>query len=289
MSNIALVHKRGLSSFRRIAMGTWRTTKDPSVYGAIEVEMDETLRYIEAWKAATGQRMTITHLLAKAVGLVLARIPDANAILRFNRIYLRETVDVFFQVAMKDPVTGQIDLSGVTIRGADTLPIDRIVAEFEASTALVRAGKDREKERARQAFKQLPGFLVGPVLDVISFLTYTLNLDLRWLGLPKDPFGSAMVTNVGSLGLEEAYVPLVPYSRVPLLLAVSALKRVAVVREGDRIEAATVLRLCATFDHRILDGAHASKMASVLKEVFADPWTHFGGVARPPATADGSE
>ena len=283
MSNITLVRKHAVSSFRMIAIGTWRTTKDPSVYGAIEVEMDETLRYIEAFKAATGKRMTVTHLMAKAVGLVLAAIPDANAVLRFNRIYLRQSVDVFFQVAMKDPITGQIDLSGVTIREADKKPIAQIVEEFEASAGKVRAGKDEEKEKTRQTFKQLPGFVVGPLLDLISFLTYTLNLDLSWAGLPKDPFGSAMVTNVGSLGLEEAYVPLVPYSKVPLLVAVSAMKRVPVVREGDRIEAATVMRLCATFDHRILDGAHAAKMASVLKEVFGDPWTHFGGVEKPRA------
>ena len=44
------------------------------------------------------------------------------------------------------------------------------------------------------------------------------------------------------------------------------------------MEPATVMRLFATFDHRILDGAHAAKMASTLKRVFADPWTHFGGV-----------
>jgi pyruvate dehydrogenase E2 component (dihydrolipoamide acetyltransferase) len=55
---------------------------------------------------------------------------------------------------------------------------------------------------------------------------------------------------------------------------------VPVVRDDGRIEPATVMRLCATFDHRILDGAHAAKMASVLKGVFADPWKHFGGVER---------
>src|SRR5690349_6662883 len=191
-----------------IAIGTWRTTKDPSVYGSIEVEVDETLRYLEAFRAATGKRMTVTHLMAKAVGLVLAAMPDANAILRFNRIYLRQSVDVYFQVALKDEESGQIDLSGVTIREADRKPMAQIVDEFEAAAGKVRTGQDAEKEQTRQTFKRLPGWLVGPVLDVISFLTYTLNLDLRRLGIPKDPFGSAMVTNVGSLGLEEAYVPL---------------------------------------------------------------------------------
>ena len=44
----------------------------------------------------------------------------------------------------------------------------------------------------------------------------------------------AMVTNVGVLGLEEAHVPLVPYSRVPLLLALGAIRETLVARDMDR-------------------------------------------------------
>ena len=45
MGNVALTHKKGLSSFRMLAMGTWHTAKDPSVYGAMEVPMDASLRF----------------------------------------------------------------------------------------------------------------------------------------------------------------------------------------------------------------------------------------------------
>src|SRR5687768_13962449 len=108
MPNLVLEPKRDLSSFRKIAIGTWRDAKDPSVYGSIALEMDETLAYVEAFRAATGKRLTVTHLLASAVGKVLAAMPDANAVLRFGRIWLRKDVAVFFQVAMQDPETGQI-------------------------------------------------------------------------------------------------------------------------------------------------------------------------------------
>jgi pyruvate/2-oxoglutarate dehydrogenase complex dihydrolipoamide acyltransferase (E2) component len=277
--NLTLTPKRDLSSFRKIAIGTWTTAKDPSVYGSVELEMDETLRYIEAFREQTGKRLTVTHLMAFAVGKVLEAMPDANAVLRFGRIWIKQEISVFFQVAMKDPESGQIDLSGVTVREPQRKTIAEIVDEFEAVANKVRAGKDEEKESTRRSFKSIPGWLVGYVLDFISFFVYTLNLDMRWAGIPKDMLGSAMVTNVGSLGLEEAYVPLVPYSKVPLLVAVGALKRVPVVREGDRIEPATIMKLYATFDHRILDGAHAAKMADTLKKMFGDPWTQFGGVS----------
>lgn len=282
MPNLALVPKTGLSSFRKMALGTWRTAKDPSVYGALELEMDEALRYLDAFRAATGRHATVSHLMAAAMGRCLAAMPDANAILRFGRIWLRRDVGVFFQVAMEDPVTGQIDLSGLTIRDADRKALAEIVDDFVAAASRVRAGQDAEKESTRRTFQRLPALLVGPVLDLVSFLSYTLNLDLRRFGLGRDLFGSAMVTNIGSLGLEEAYVPLVPYSRVPLLVAMGAIKRVPVVREGDRIEVASVMRLYATFDHRILDGAHAAVMSRELKRMFRDPWTAFDPIPRPP-------
>ena len=279
MPNIDLTLKRDVSSFRMIAIGTWKTAKDPSVYGSLAIDVDPALAYVDRFREATGQKITLTHLMAKAVGLALAEMPDANAILRFNRIYLRKDVDVFFQVMMTDPETGQIDLSGLTIRQADQKSMPAIVEEFRAVAEKVRAGKDQEKEQTRQTFKRLPGFLVGWVLDLIGTLLYTFNLNLRSLGLPRDPFGSVMVTNIGSLGLEEAYVPLVPYSRVPLLLAMGGVKKVPVVDEQtDAIRVARVMRVFATFDHRILDGAHAAKMAATLQRVFADPDTHFGPV-----------
>lgn len=278
MPNLELVPKRDLSSFRRMAIGTWRTAKDPSVYGSIALEADAVLAYIERFRAATGRHLTLTHVMARAVGLVLASMPDANAVLRFNRIYLRKEIAVFFQVALQDPDTGQIDLSGVTIRDPEKKDLLTLVDEFEVAAARVRAGQDPEKEQTRGLFKRLPAALLGVVLDGLSMLAYTLNLDLRWAGVPKDVFGSAMVTNIGSLGLEAAYVPLVPYSRVPLLVAMGAVKREPVVGEGDEVRVASILRLYATLDHRILDGAHAARMAQTLTGIFADPEAHLGPI-----------
>ncbi len=85
-------------------------------------------------------------------------------------------------------------------------------------------------------------------------------------------------------------MPLVPYSKVPLLLAMGAMKKVPVVdQETDEIRVAKVMRLFATFDHRLLDGAHAAKMSTVLKRVFADPEAHFGRLDELPEANAGAD
>ncbi len=274
MAHLELVQKKDLSSFRRIAIGTWATAYDPSVYGTMEVRVDKCLEYIEAFREKTGKHLTMTHLMAKVSAACLAEMPDANAILRFNRIYLRKHIGVFFQVAMEDKETGEIDLSGTTIMDAERKSLLEIVEEFEEKVAKVRAAKDPALEKTRSSFKKIPALMLNFVLKMISLLTYTLNLDMRWAGLPRDPFGSVMVTNIGSLGLDQAYVPLVPYSKVPLLIAVGSVVETPIVEDGE-VVVGKMMNLSATFDHRVLDGVHASVMARVVREWFADPFEYF--------------
>lgn len=279
MPNLDLELKRSISPARRIAIGTWRRSGDPSVYGALTVEVDAMLAYIERFRAHTGLRLTLSHVMAKVMGEVYRAMPDANAVLRFGRIYLRRDVAVFFQVAMEDPATGEIDLSGVVVRDPAAQDLAEIVQTFERSTRQVRAGRDAEKESTRQLMRRLPGWLVGPVLDVVAMGLYTFNLDLRWLGLPRDAFGAALITNVGSLGLDEAYAPLVPYSRAPLVISLGAVQRTLLPDDDGAPRLAHTLRIGATFDHRILDGAHAARMARVVQRCFADPEAWLGPIA----------
>lgn len=278
MPHLDLQPKPHLSSFRRLAIGTWRTAYDPSVYGALLLRMDAALDYRDRFRAATGRHLTVSHMLAQAVAGCLKEMPDANAILRFNRIYLRKRISIFFQVALKDPQTGEIDLSGATVTDAADKTLLQICDEFQGQVQKVRSGKDRQLEKSRSSFKRIPALLLNRVTDLLGLLMYTLNLDMSWAGLPRDPFGSVMITNVGSLGLEEAYVPLVPYSRVPLLLAVGAIQKTPLVNDDDEIEIAKTMKLFATFDHRILDGSHAAKMARTMKAWFEDPEAHFGPI-----------
>lgn len=274
MGNLDLERKQDPSTFRKLAIGTWRDADDPSVYGALTLRMEPALRYVEAFRAHTGRHLTVTHMMGRAIAAVFQQVPDANAILRGNRLYLRKDISVFFQVAMEDPDTGEIDLSGMVLRDPERKSLREIVDECNARIAKVKARKDQELEGTRTLMSRIPGGLVGRVLRATSFLSYDLNLDLRRLGVPRDAFGSVMITNIGSIGLGEAYVPLISYSRVPLLLAIGAVEDTPVVENGALVAGKT-MKVCATMDHRILDGAHAAVMARTLKQWFADPFGHF--------------
>jgi pyruvate dehydrogenase E2 component (dihydrolipoamide acetyltransferase) len=274
MPNLELVPKTDLSSFRKIAIGTWQDAFDPTVYGTLELRMDQTVRYIQEFREKTGRRLTMSHLLAKAAAMALKECPDANAVLRWNRIYLRTRIGVFFQVVMSDEGAEKIDLSGATLYDVERKSLLEICDEFEAKVAAVRARKDPALEKTRQTFLGVPHLMLNVFLKVLSFFSYTLNLNLTRLGVPQDPFGSIMITNIGTLGLDVAYVPLVPYSRVPILLATGAVKDAAVVDDGQ-VRVGKMMAINATFDHRIIDGFHAAVMSRVLRAWLERPYDHF--------------
>lgn len=275
MRHLDLKRKRDLSTFRRIAIGTWATPHDAQVYGTLEVRMDRALAYIERFRRVTGKRLTVTHLVARAAAAALAEMPDANALLRFNHIYLRKQIDVFLQVVMTDQGKGKVDLSGMTVRAVDQKKLGEIVDDMEQRVENIRSRKDRELEKTRGTFNFIPQVFIGWVLRLIAFLSYTLNLRLP--GMPRDPFGSLMITNIGSLGLDVAYVPLVPYSRVPIILAMGAVREVPVVDKG-RVIPGQVMKINATFDHRFIDGYHAAVMSRTLRTWLEEPEAHFDAI-----------
>ncbi len=270
LRNVEIAPLRRTPPFRKIAIGTWTGPGDPQIYGTLEVDLTRAL----AWRdrqPADGPRITVTHMVARALGLAMRRYPDLNGFIRFKRIYLRKSVDIFFQVTVRHD-SGRNDLAGLRITEVDRKGVARIAEEMAAKVERVRQRRDTELQKTSKMLSMLPGWLVGFFLNLSGFVSYALNLRLP--GIPPDQFGGCMVTNVGSMGLDVAYAPLVPYARTPLIILLGEAKRRPVVvedEEGERIEARTIVTLNATIDHRFCDGALLAKMVRAIQAVFADP------------------
>lgn len=276
MSAPQLTKIKGGSVFRKIAMGSWRTAGDPSVYGLLELDMSESLKFISELQTKTDVKISVSHLVGKVVAKVLTERPEINGLIRFSRIYQRKHVDLFYQVnvpgSQDDPV-GKALLTGATVRKAETLSIIQIAEDLNKKSRGLKAGEKGELSSSLNTLKFVPWKLMRFVLDLTSFITFDLRLNLSWAGVPQDPFGSVMITNVGGLGIDTAWAPLVPYSRVPLLLTLGAIKDRPWVVNG-KIEVRPVMRVGITFDHRFMDGVHASQMSQIFTSALENPHKH---------------
>lgn len=271
-----------LRGWRRVAVHTWRAPRDPSVYAIVDVPVRGALDYIDRVRDTTGVRVTLTHMVTRGVALAIRAFPQMNGIVAKKRIMLRDSVDVFVQVATE----GGRDLSGFKIVRADEKPVVEIAREVEQRVELLRSRRDRQVERTKSLLDRIPMPLLGPVMRTIAYLIYDRDLDLSRLGIVKDEFGSAMVSNIGTFGLTTAMAPLVPFSRTPLVVLVGHAEDRPVVEQGS-VVVRPMLTLGVTFDHRFMDGYQGGKMADLMRAYMSDPEQYEGKLAPPPALAIG--
>lgn len=270
--NLTLIKE--VSSFRRLATSTWGEPSDPTVYGQLNVDIAKGLAYIKRQEEASGEKITITHFVGRCLAQCVREYPASNTLIRFNRYYQRANVDMFFQVAITNGTPGRADdLSGVCVRDCDRKGLSQIAGELRGRAEKVRAKQDKEVSKATQNLQVIPPILLGPILKFIDFLGYSLNLGVP--GMPRDPFGSAMVTSMGMFGIAHAWAPLFPPAHCPIVVMVGAIERRPWVMDAsgpdERLEIRDILSLHVAFDHRIMDGVLAAQLTLRIKDLLENP------------------
>ena len=264
--NVEYLDPRRLSAWRKISLGTWKPNGDSQVYGEVLVDAEKILDKITELNRVSLHKLTVTHLIGKAMGKVLKEVPDMNAVVRLGKIYPRKNVDIFFQV-----VHDNTELSGHVVRNIDSKSLQEIARELSGTAKEIRSGNDFNFKQMKNTWKFIPGWLAWLVLDVIGFISYSLNLNIKGLGVPRDTFGSMMITNIGSLGFSSAFVPLLPYTYCPFICAMGKAEFKPYCDEAGVLSSRRQISLCFTFDHRIMDGAQGAKMMKILKNYMEHP------------------
>jgi len=265
--------------WRRLAAQTWSAPDDPSVYAILDIPMAGALAYMERVRAEHGVHVTPTHLVAKALASAMRRYPQLNGIVARGRIMLRDTVDMFIQVATE----GGTDLAGIKISRVDERSVVDIARETDERVRRLRERRDQQVQRTKHLLDRIPLPILGPLMRTISYLIYDLDLDLTRFGIVKDEFGSGMISNIGTFGVSTALAPLVPFSRTPVVLLLGQVED-RVVAEDGRAVVRPMMSIGVTFDHRFMDGFQAGKMLQIFRGYLENPTAGEGLV--PDATTD---
>lgn len=275
MGKINLTKLTNTSPFRKIAMGTWVTAKDPTVYGYLEVDMKKSYELVKEYSKKHDVKITPNHMVGKALAYCMNRRPEINGMLKGSKIYLRDNVTLFYQVnvpGLGEDKIKKATLAGCTVANAEDLSTAGIAKSIASRIVKIKNNKDDDTKKNMAIFKWLPWGLAKYYLNLASFLIYGLNMDFlsKILGLPHDPFGSVMITNVGGMGIDVAYAPLCPYTRVPMLITLGAIQDKPVADNGE-VVIRPMMPVTVTFDHRFMDGVHAAQMAADFKKCFNEP------------------
>ncbi|MDD4528121.1 MAG: 2-oxo acid dehydrogenase subunit E2 [Candidatus Margulisbacteria bacterium] len=269
MQNIKTGERMSRVSYRKISIASWSHPKDPSIYCQLELETTNALKFInEINNKRNKNDVTLTHLVVKILGECFYKYNVLNLVLIRNKLFLRKETNVFVSTLLRTK-KGK-DLSGFSVKNVPDLTIEQVSEIVSKEVDFLRKSKESELEGFQSIVRWIPSMLLGIVYKIIDFVIYTLNLSPRIFGLPSDPIGSVIVTNLGSLGLENAFVPLSPYTRCPLIVAIGKTKMKPVVDNGQ-VVAKEITSLNFTLDHRYADGADAGLFLHYFKKIFENP------------------
>lgn len=257
-------------SRNRLALAGWRTPHAGLAYGFLDLDVGDA----EEWCRETG--VTLPQLAGAALGRGLVAVPDLNARVVLGRIRPRPTVDISFAVASQRGG----HLTAALVRDADRKDPAEIARELRCATLDVLRGEPHELSRVVRIADRMPGFLLRPGMALAGWVTAALGLPLRPLGLPPHPFGSALLSGVGTFGVDRALAPLLPFARVGCVVTVGSVAWKPRVVDGEVVPK-RVVELGVTVDHRLVDGAQGARFAQVLREVIERPWEAWPALGGP--------
>jgi hypothetical protein len=247
------------SLWRAIAVASWADEHAAEIKGVMEIDVTDVEREVDVGKRVSG--VTWTHLVASAVAAAIRENPRCNARVHLGRVVPYRTVDVFMQVALAGD-----SLSGVKITDAGAKTVEALAEETRARVGQLRGGKDAQFQSTLANLRYIPSVILRPVLLVVSFLGNDLGLNLPSLGIPRDPFGGAQVTSLGMCeDFSFAFAPFFPLGKSPIIVLVPPVATLPAVHDGQ-VKPRRILKLAATFDHRVIDGVLACKFGESLKK-----------------------
>ncbi len=265
----------GMPVRRKLAIASWSSPREGNIYGKLTLDCTEVLRYVAHLRETTGERVSISHVIGRAVALALAEVPSLNGRIVFDVFKPYPTVAITYLVALE----GGKNLAKVKIDDADKKSVLDITRELRGAAEKVRSGKDDSFNKSMAPLKLMPVWLIRPILRISGWLASALGVSIPALGVEKFAFGGAILTNVGVFGLDEGFAPPTPFARVPIYVLLGAVRDRPWVHEGQ-LEVRPQITVTATIDHRFIDGAQGAVLARTMREVFADPWA-LDGLERP--------
>ncbi len=252
--------------WRVTAAAIYTTPTDSRVYGTLDIDVTDAKRFLDA-KRESGIKITMTHLATTVLARAVAfDVPEMNCFIRRGSVVGRERLDVMVPVA----IGGGEGVSAILVRDAHARTVTSIAEEIRERAEENRAGKESKTAQNKYLLNSIPWPLRRPAFRFLKWITVDMGFTIKTLGLSADSFGSFVVSDIGSFGLNTGMTSLMPAAKVPAVIVLGKIEEKPVVRNGE-ITIRTILPLTGTFDHRIVDGLQIGKLARGIKRNFRKP------------------
>lgn len=253
------------NEWRKVASAIYRKPVDSKIFGSVEVDITDLEEFISKTRKE-GLKITLTHVFVLLVARALkTEVPELNTFIRRGNVIRRRSVDAMVSVLNED---GQ--MSSVKVYNAETLTLRELADAMNSEIRHSRAGDENRTMRLKGFLASIPWPFRARIFRIIRRITIDWGLSIPMLGLSAESFGSFMVTNIGTLGLDTGYPALFPTSNVAMVFVIGGVSKKPMV-VNDSIVARRVISLSVALDHRVVDAIHGGKLFRYLKYVVRNP------------------
>ena len=252
--------------WRVTAATIYTTPTDSRVYGTLDIDVTAAKEFLDR-KREEGVKLTMVHLTTAVLSRAIAfDVPEMNCFIRRGAVVGREYMDVMVPIQ----VGGDSGVTPAIVRNAHARRVTDIADEVRAKAAKSRAGSEIKAAKNKYMLNRIPWPLRRPVFLFLKWITVDMGIEIKALGLSAHSFGSFVVSDIGSFGLNTGMTALMPAAKVPCVIVLGKIEEKPVARNGE-IVIRTILPLTGTFDHRVVYGMQIGKLARGIKRYFRKP------------------
>ena len=253
------------NEWRRVASAIYRKPVDSKIFGSVEIDVTDLETFISE-KRKEGLKITLTHFFTLVVARGISEVvPELNSFVRRGKIIERKQVD-----AMVSVLIGESQMSSVRVPHADKLSVQELADYLNQGIQQTRSGDENPTMKMKGVVARIPWPLRDWFFNVIKRLTVGWGISIPSIGLTADNFGSFVITNVGTIGLDIAYPAPFPLSNVAMVVVLGNVSKKPVVR-NDKVVIRRMLTVSSGMDHRVVDAVHGGKLFRYIRHAVKDP------------------
>ncbi len=257
----------GLNNPWRVAAASiYEKPNDSRILGTVELDVTELEAFVLR-KRREGLRITVMHpiLLLLAQG-IRDEVPEMNCYVCRGRIVHRDGIHATVSVL----VEGGSQISSVLLHHVDRMTLPVLAETLSERIRQSRQGKEEKTSGSKGLLTRIPWPLRRWLVVGAKWLSVDWGISIPALGLTPNAFGSFILSNIGSVGLDIGYAALLPLSNVSGVITMGSVQSKPVVME-EQIAVRRMLTMNAVFDHRVVDAVHVGKMFRYIKAAVKGP------------------
>jgi pyruvate dehydrogenase E2 component (dihydrolipoamide acetyltransferase) len=253
------------NEWRMVASTIYKKPVDSKILGQSEVDVTDLETFINS-KRKDGIKVTLTHVFTLAAARALRdEIPELNAYVRRGKIVQRPGIDAMVSVLLDGS-----ELGSVKIPDADRITLKELSVIMAGEIKKARNGLENKTMDMKGRLAAIPWPFRIWIFRFLKLYTVSWGFSIKKLGLTPNSFGSFIVSNIGTLGLDLGFPALMPTSNVSFVLMLGAVNKKPWV-VGDAIVPRKIITLGAALDHRVCDGSHGGRLFRYLKHIVRHP------------------